>query len=75
MRSPMTKCVTAFAARRIRAYAETDAPGMVDVLRGQAQALRNPPRTFDALVRGLAKTIPESARCVADHAGVPPKGI
>jgi len=32
------------------------------------------PRTFEDFVRGLAKTIPELARCVADHAGVSLKG-
>jgi hypothetical protein len=43
---------------------------MVELVREQAKALRNPPRAFDELLRGLAKTVPEFAKCVADHAGI-----
>jgi predicted nucleic acid-binding protein len=45
--------------------------GMVEVLREQAKALRSPPRSFDDVLRGLATTVPEFARCIAEQARVP----
>jgi predicted nucleic acid-binding protein len=42
---------------------------MVDLVREQAAALKNPPRSFGELLGGLAKTVPEFARGVAHHAG------
>ncbi|MCB9585045.1 MAG: PIN domain-containing protein [Polyangiaceae bacterium] len=41
--------------------------GMVDLIREQAQALKNPPRSFEDLVRGLAKSVPEFADSIARH--------
>lgn len=49
---------------------DLDPDGMVDLVRTQAAALRNPPVSFDELLRGLAKKVPEFARNVTDHAGV-----
>ncbi len=49
---------------------DLDPAGIVELLRAQADALRNPPRSFDELLRGLAKMVPEFARSVAAHAGV-----
>jgi len=49
---------------------DLDPEGMVELVREQAKALRNPPREFDELLRGLAKTAPGFAKSVADHAGV-----
>ena len=40
---------------------------MVELLRRQATALRNPPRSFDELLRGLAKMVPDFAS-IAAHA-------
>jgi predicted nucleic acid-binding protein len=42
----------------------------VNLVREQARALRNPPRSFDELLAGLARTVPEFASSVAGHAGV-----
>ena len=49
---------------------DLDPEGMVELVREQASALRNPPRELGELLRGLAKTVPEFAKSVADHAGV-----
>lgn len=43
---------------------------MSALVRRAASALRNPPRTFEEMLRGLAKLVPDFARCVAEHAGV-----
>jgi predicted nucleic acid-binding protein len=48
---------------------DLDPDGMVQLVREQARALRNPPREFRELVAGLAKTVPEFARSIAEHAG------
>jgi hypothetical protein len=39
---------------------------LVQIVRAQAAALRKPPRSFDQLVAGLAKIVPEFARTVRD---------
>ena len=44
--------------------------GMTELVREQAKALQNPPRTLEQLLAGLATTVPEFARSVAEHAGV-----
>lgn len=44
--------------------------GMVELVREQAKALRNPPRELGDLLRGLAKTVPEFATSVAGRAGI-----
>lgn len=49
---------------------DLDPDGMAELVREQAKALRNPPRAFGELLAGLAKTVPEFARSVADHVGV-----
>lgn len=46
---------------------DLDPDRMVELVRKQAQALRNPPRRFDELLVGLAKTVPEFARNLADY--------
>lgn len=46
------------------------APFKVVLVREQAKALRNPPRAFDELLRGLGKTVPDFASSVGAHAGV-----
>lgn len=48
---------------------DLDPDGMVDVVRKQAKALRNPPRSFDEVLAGLAKVVPEFASIVADDQG------
>ncbi len=45
---------------------DLDTDGMLDVVRQQAQALRNPPRSFDDVLAGLAKMVPEFAAMVGD---------
>jgi predicted nucleic acid-binding protein len=47
---------------------DLDPHGMVALVREQARALQNPPRAFHELVAGLAKTVPEFARSIAEHA-------
>lgn len=46
---------------------DLDPEGIVELVRRQAAALRNPPVTFESLVQGLATTVPEFARLIADH--------
>ena len=43
---------------------------MIELVREQANALRNPPRAFDELLRGLAKTVPDFARSIANRANI-----
>ena len=43
-------------------------PRLVELVREQASALRKPPRSFDEVLRGLAKMVPEFAAGVAEHA-------
>ncbi|WP_428262498.1 PIN domain-containing protein [Haliangium sp.] len=50
---------------------DLDPDRMVDLLRKQASALRNPPRRFEELLRGLGKSVPRFAADVADHVGLP----
>lgn len=45
---------------------DLDPEGMLELIEHQAAALRNPPRSFDALLGILAKMVPEFARCVAE---------
>jgi len=45
---------------------DLDPEGMVALVEAQAAALRNPPRSFDTLLRGLAKMVPDFARSIAD---------
>jgi predicted nucleic acid-binding protein len=40
---------------------------MVGLVESQAAALRNPPRSFEALLRGLAKMVPSFAKSVTDY--------
>lgn len=49
---------------------DLDPDGVVNLVREQAQALRNPPRTFDELLRGLAKSVPDFANSVAGDSGI-----
>lgn len=49
---------------------DLDPDGMVELIREQAKALCNPPRAFDELLRGLAKSVPDFASSVADRAGL-----
>jgi len=41
---------------------------LVDLVRQQAEALKNPPRSFEDMLRGLGKMVPEFARSVAERA-------
>lgn len=50
---------------------DLDPEGMVALVKSQAAALRNPPRSFDELLRGLAKMVPDFAKSLADHPGNP----
>jgi predicted nucleic acid-binding protein len=45
---------------------DLDPEGMIDLVGRQAAALRRPPRSFDELLRGLAKMVPNFAASVAD---------
>lgn len=45
---------------------DLDPQGMVELIESQAAALRAPPRSCDAVLRALAKTIPGFAKSVAD---------
>lgn len=47
---------------------DLDPEGMVELVRTQARALRNPPRSFEELVSGLAKLVPVFAATVLEHA-------
>jgi hypothetical protein len=49
---------------------DLDRDRMVSLLKEQAKALRNPPRTLAELIAGLAKTVPDFAAEVAGHAGI-----
>lgn len=49
---------------------DLDPDGMVNLVREQAKALRNPPRAFEELLRGLAKSVPDFANSLAGHAGL-----
>ncbi|MCA9626421.1 MAG: PIN domain-containing protein [Myxococcales bacterium] len=44
--------------------------GIVDLVREQAQGLKRPPRSFEELLRGLAKSVPEFAASIARYADV-----
>ncbi len=46
---------------------DLDRDGLVDLLREQAAALRRPPRSFEELVAGLAKVVPDFAASVRAH--------
>ena len=46
-----------------------DAEGMVEILREQAAALRQPPRSFEELLTGLAKLVPGFASAVRAYLG------
>jgi predicted nucleic acid-binding protein len=46
---------------------DLDRDGLVDLLREQAAALRRPPRSFEELVTGLAKVVPDFAASVLAH--------
>lgn len=48
---------------------DLDPGGMVALVKNQAAALQNPPRSFDQLLRGLAKLVPDFARSLAGRAG------
>jgi predicted nucleic acid-binding protein len=50
---------------------DLDPEGMVNVVLEEAKALRRPPRSFDEVLAGLAKIVPEFAACIAGHARVP----
>lgn len=41
---------------------------LVTLVKAQAEALKNPPRSFEDLLRGLAKLVPEFAKSVRSHA-------
>jgi predicted nucleic acid-binding protein len=47
---------------------DLDPDALVSIVRAQAAALGNPPRSFEDIVRGLAKIVPEFAECVARRA-------
>jgi predicted nucleic acid-binding protein len=47
---------------------DLDPDGMVDLVRSQAAAMKKPPRSFEELVSGLAKLVPEFATSVREHA-------
>jgi len=49
---------------------DLDPDGLVEVVREQAAALRNPARTLGDIVRGLAKLVPEFAKSIAEHAQI-----
>jgi predicted nucleic acid-binding protein len=44
---------------------DLDPEGMVELIENQAAALRNPPRSFEALLQGLAKMAPTFAKSVS----------
>jgi predicted nucleic acid-binding protein len=46
---------------------DLDREGLVDLLREQAAALRRPPRSFEELIAGLAKIVPDFAASVRAH--------
>jgi hypothetical protein len=46
---------------------DLDRDGLVDLLREQAAALRRPPRSFEELLTGLAKVVPDFAASVLAH--------
>ena len=46
---------------------DLDREGLVDLLREQAAALRRPPRSFEELIAGLAKIVPDFAASVRGH--------
>ena len=48
---------------------DLDADGLVEVVEEQAAALRNPRRTVEDILRGLAKSVPGFAKSIAEHAG------
>ena len=50
---------------------DLDREGLVDLLREQAAALRRPPRSFEELVAGLAKVVPEFVAAVRAHLSPP----
>lgn len=45
---------------------DLDPNGMVELVERQAAALKNPPRSCEALLRGLAKMVPEFTRAVTE---------
>lgn len=49
---------------------DLDPDGLVEVVKEQSAALRNPPRTLEDIVRGLAKSVPEFAKSIAEHAQI-----
>jgi predicted nucleic acid-binding protein len=49
---------------------DLDRDRMVSLIREQAKALPNPPRTLSELIAGLAKTVPDFAAEVAEYAGI-----
>jgi hypothetical protein len=48
---------------------DIDSASMVELLRSQAAALRNPPVPLDRLLAGLAKTVPHFIKRVTAHVG------
>lgn len=47
---------------------DLDPNGLVAIVRAQAAALMNPPRSFEDVLRGLSKVVPEFAASVSRHA-------
>ncbi len=46
---------------------DLDSQGVVALLRAQARALEKPPKTFEELMDGLAKTVPSFVKAVREH--------
>jgi predicted nucleic acid-binding protein len=53
---------------------DLDPDGMVEIVREQAAALRKPARSFEDVLRSLAKMVPDFAASVGDRAGVRVEG-
>jgi hypothetical protein len=46
---------------------DLDPDGMVELVRSQAADLRKPPRTFEELLTGLAKIVPDFVAAIRGH--------
>jgi predicted nucleic acid-binding protein len=53
---------------------DLDRDCLVDLLREQAAALRRPPRSFEELIAGLAKVVPDFVASVRAHLNAPGSG-
>jgi hypothetical protein len=46
---------------------DLDREAIIGIVRGQAAAMKRPPRTFEELLDGLAKTVPDFASTIRSH--------